>query len=89
MLEMLRMTDCQFPCAGQAVVQIAEQVYSRDEFAIKFFLSPEAFAEEASLYEDPSQPLGRFLPELHAIVAADRGGLCLWTSTATHCRHAL
>ena len=61
--------------AGQAVVQIAEDVHSRQQYAAKFFLSRQAFEQEAKLYEDPDQPLGRFLPECRAIVdpAAGRG----------------
>lgn len=60
-------------CAGQAVVQIAEDVRTRCEFALKFFLSDTAFEQEAKLYEDPEQPLGRFLPELRCILDRNRG----------------
>ena len=59
--------------AGQAVVQIAEDVRSRREYAFKFFISPVAFEQEARLYEDPEQPLGRFLPELRCILDKSRG----------------
>ena len=60
--------------AGQAVVQIAEHRKLRQQFAIKFFLVRQAFEQEARLYEDPDQPLGRFLPELSCIVDEERGG---------------
>jgi hypothetical protein len=53
------------------VVQIAEHSDTRQLFALKFFLSRTAFEHERRLYEDPDQPLGRFLPELHFI--ADGG----------------
>ena len=60
-------------CAGQAVVQIAEDIRSRREYAFKFFVSRTAFEQEAKLYEDPEQPLGRFLPELRCILDKSRG----------------
>lgn len=50
--------------AGQAVVQIAEERSSREQYAIKLFLSRSAFNQEKSLYEDSVAPLGRFLPKL-------------------------
>ena len=50
--------------AGQAVVQVAEDSKSRIEYAMKFYLSRQAFLDEKALYEDPSQPLGQFLPEV-------------------------
>lgn len=53
--------------AGQAVVQIAEEKASREQFAIKLFLSRSAFQQEKGLYEDSSAPLGRFLPKLRCV----------------------
>lgn len=61
-------------CAGQAVVQIAAHREMRQQYAIKLFLSKQAFQQEAKLYGDPDQPLGRFLPELSCIVDSERGG---------------
>jgi hypothetical protein len=58
------------------VVQLAEDVYSRQQFAVKFFLSKQAFQQEAGLYEDPDQPLGRFLPQCRAIVDPEAGQVC-------------
>ena len=49
------------------MVQIAEDVHTHQQYAVKFFLSKQAFEQEARLYEDPDQPLGRFLPECRAI----------------------
>lgn len=53
--------------AGQSVVQMAENRSTRDQFALKFFLSEAAFIQERALYLDPSSPLGQFLPQLHTI----------------------
>ena len=54
--------------AGQAVVQVVEDSRTHVQYAMKFYLSPNAFRDEKALYEDSSQPLGRFLPEVHRIV---------------------
>ena len=37
-------------CAGQAVVQFAEDVEDRSEYAVKFFLDYESFLTEAAIY---------------------------------------
>ena len=34
-----------------------------------------AFRQEKELYEDGSQPLGRFLPQLHSVLEGEEGGL--------------
>jgi hypothetical protein len=57
--------------AGQAVVQIAEDRAARDQYAMKFFLSENAFIQEKKLYTDPSIPLGKFLPQLHLIAEGE------------------
>jgi hypothetical protein len=54
--------------AGQALVQVVEDTRTHTQFAVKFYLSLEAFEHEKALYLEPKQPLGRFLPQLHAIV---------------------
>ena len=56
-------------CAGQAVIQFAKY-HSGQMFAIKFFLSPTTFADEAAMYTDRSSPLGFFLPQLRSIAGA-------------------
>lgn len=61
---------------GQAVVQIAEDSFTREQFAVKFFLSKTAFSQEAKLYKDPEQPLGRFLPECRMIMDPTTGIGC-------------
>ena len=54
--------------AGQAVVQIVEDRSSRLQYAVKFFLSTDAFLQEKGMYLAPNQPLGAFLPQLHTII---------------------
>ena len=54
--------------AGQAVIQFAADKETREEYAIKVFLSRRAFEDEAALYEDKSNPLGQFLPQVRDIV---------------------
>ena len=34
-----------------------------------------AFRQEKTLYEDPNQPLGKFLPQLHSIAEGEASGL--------------
>ena len=46
------------------MVQVAEDIRTRIEYAMKFYLTRQAFLDERVLYEDPSQPLGAFLPEV-------------------------
>ena len=60
--------------AGEAVVQIVEQRITRQDFAIKLFLTQGSFEQEKSLYVDPSMPLGKFLPKLRMIVDSPEGG---------------
>jgi hypothetical protein len=36
------------------------------EYAIKFFANPAAFLDEARLYTDRGNPLGKFLPDVHS-----------------------
>lgn len=43
---------------------MAEDIRTRIEYAMKFYLTRQAFLDERVLYEDPSQPLGAFLPEV-------------------------
>ena len=52
------------------MVQIAEEKSSREQFAIKLFLSNSAFQQEKSLYGDSCAPLGRFLPKLRCVLLA-------------------
>lgn len=49
------------------MVQMAEDRGTRDQYALKFFLSENAFVQEKRLYLDTSNPLGKFLPQLHSI----------------------
>ena len=48
--------------AGQAVVQFATNIRSRQEAAIKLFLSKSAFNEEVRQYADAASALHQFLP---------------------------
>lgn len=48
-------------------MQMAESRSTRDQFALKFFLSEAAYIQERTLYLDPSNPLGQFLPQLYTI----------------------
>lgn len=59
------------------MVQIAEDVRSKQQYAVKFFLYRHAFEQEARLYEDPEQPLGHFLPECRAISDPEKGTGCV------------
>lgn len=52
-------------CAGQAVVQMARNPLNGLDYAIKFFISNNAFDSEKELYNDKSSPLGKFLPQVH------------------------
>ena len=56
--------------AGQAVIQFAKDRRNGQVYALKFFLSQTAFADEAALYTDRSSPLGFFLPQLRSIAGA-------------------
>jgi Protein kinase domain len=62
-------------CVGQAVVQVVEDARTRIEYAAKFYLFRSAFEDEKALYEDPLQPLGHFLPEVHCIIDSPVEGL--------------
>lgn len=56
-------------CAGQAIVQFAADVSTEAEYAIKFFATREAFADEAALYrDDVDNALGSMLPVVRDIV---------------------
>lgn len=54
--------------AGQAIVQMAMSKGSREEYAIKFFVSRTAFHEEAAMYSrdggDQANDLVQFLPQV-------------------------
>lgn len=51
--------------AGQGIVQMARsRINLREEYALKFFVSKQAFKSEASLYTDRSNPLVQFLPQV-------------------------
>lgn len=54
--------------SGQAVVQIVQEVQTKEEYAMKFFLSSGSFEKETDLYLDSSKPLGQLLPQLRTIV---------------------
>jgi hypothetical protein len=55
------------------VVQFAKDRRNDLEYAIKFYLSPAAFQDEATLFMDKSNPLGQFLPEVRNIVGNEDG----------------
>lgn len=59
---------CSALVAGQAVVQMAISKRTRSEYAIKFFLSREAFNEESGLYSQgkhaKSGTFAQFLPRV-------------------------
>jgi hypothetical protein len=67
--------------AGQSIVQIVEEQNSRRQLAAKFPLSYRAYKHELRMYTNPSNPLGKFLPELichieeGAIVDSEGGSL--------------
>ena len=48
--------------AGQAVVQFATNKRSKEDCAIKFYLSMDAYREELQQYADAESPLREFLP---------------------------
>jgi hypothetical protein len=54
--------------AGQAVVQMVRSIHNGLEYAIKFFVSRDAFNVEHALYEQGTGPtatgLAQFLPEV-------------------------
>jgi hypothetical protein len=57
--------DCHAFCAGQAIVQMARSRHSiEQEWAIKFFLSREAYQAEAAVYADLCNPLREYLPQV-------------------------
>eukprot|EP00892_Ulva_mutabilis_P004013 jgi/Ulvmu1/1984/UM012_0146.1 len=53
---------------GQAVIQFVKDHRTGLHYAVKFFLSTTAFADECRLYTNPDSPLGPFLPALRNIV---------------------
>eukprot|EP00892_Ulva_mutabilis_P012442 jgi/Ulvmu1/9570/UM053_0060.1 len=53
---------------GQAVIQFVKDHRTGCHYAVKFFLSTNAFADERRLYTNPDSPLGKFLPALRNIV---------------------
>lgn len=56
-------------CAGQAIVQFATELPTETDYAIKFFASQEAFADEAALYrDDGNNPLAGMLPVVRDII---------------------
>ena len=61
--------------AGQAIVHFATHEVTKQDYAIKFFLSHSAFREELVQYTDAASPLRHFLPAVHAIVDNSEGKL--------------
>ena len=49
------------------MVQIVANDETRAEYAVNFFLSEAAFAQDKALYHDASRPMGKFLPRLHSM----------------------
>ena len=69
------------------MVQVVEDRRKRIEYAIKFYLFRDAFEGERALYQDLSQPLGQFLPEVSASLTAAKK--VSPTRMEVTCRHAL
>lgn len=61
-------SDC---CVGQAVVQFARRADNNREYAIKFFLDPDAFYAEAKLYATFVPSLRGSISQLHDADAAE------------------
>lgn len=60
-------------CAGQAVVQFAQDKDDKGMYAIKFFISPRDFVSEMAIYN--GSPLGKLLPRLEGMYANEDGAL--------------
>ena len=54
--------------AGQAIVQFAVNKMTRQEVALKFFVSDAAFEAETAQYTDASNELVKFLPQCLNII---------------------
>jgi UDP-N-acetyl-D-mannosaminuronic acid transferase (WecB/TagA/CpsF family) len=61
--------------AGQAVIQFAVEKLNGLEYAVKFFISRNAFLSEAAQYTDAQSPLRQFLPKVRngGILSNDDG----------------
>jgi hypothetical protein len=57
--------------AGQAIVQFATSIQDEGNYALKFFLEPEAYEAEASKYRDSN--LTQLLPRLEACIQNEDG----------------
>jgi hypothetical protein len=71
-LELRSSASIRVGCAGQSVVQFAFHKASRQECAMKLYLSMAAFQDDSKQYNKGS-PLLRFLPNLHALVENSNG----------------
>lgn len=58
-------------CTGQALIQFARRIHSREEFALKFFVSRTDYEAEAACYR--SAHLGSFMPTVERYVDNDDG----------------
>ena len=67
------------------MVQLAEEVESRLEYAMKFFVSDLAFEQEEKLYMNEGNPLGKFLPKLEMVVKSGSGLNDRWGRTLPSC----
>jgi hypothetical protein len=59
--------------AGQAIVQFASSTRDQGQYALKFFIVPEEYTAEASVYHN--SPLGKLLPRLEACIENKDGVL--------------
>eukprot|EP00892_Ulva_mutabilis_P000483 jgi/Ulvmu1/10435/UM062_0032.1 len=58
---------------GQAIIQFAKRLHSREEFALKFFLNRTDYEAEAACYR--SAHLGSFMPAVERYVDNDDGAM--------------
>jgi hypothetical protein len=59
--------------AGQAIVQFASSTQNSHQYALKFFIAPEDYQAEASVYRNPD--LRTLLPRLEACIENEDGVL--------------
>lgn len=69
----LQQVQPQHARAGQAIIQFAKRLHSREEFALKFFLHRTDYEAEAASYR--SAHLGSFMPAVERYVDNDDGML--------------
>lgn len=61
-------------CAGQALVQFVHEPRTRQDFAMKFFLSSKTYESELELYRTPG--LREFMPAIHGAEENEDGSFC-------------